>query len=880
MHYLVFKSKKNYELNKIFVSTLLFFCSFPLWAQINNASITGHAGTIKQAFELIESQTSYTIAYNQSKFDIQKKVTFEFTSIALTTALNMILKDTGFTYKINGNHIIITPVPKGKKENSKSESPKQTLRGTVTDEASGAPLPFVTVAILNSTYPQGTTTDSLGHFHLNNLPVGRYDLQISFVGYEPAVIRELLLTSAKEINCQVSLREQLVALDEVIVQAPVNKEQTLNAIALTGGRMVSMEEAGRYAGACDDPARLVTSFAGVAGNFSTNAIAVRGNSPQFLQWKLEGIEVPNPTHFADMTGIGGGIMSALSSQVMGNSDFFNGAFPAEYSNALSGVFDMSMRNGNNQKHEHTFQFGTLGIDFASEGPFSSKKQGSYIFNYRYSTTGLIKGVLNDLDLNYQDLSFKMNFPTRKSGTFSIWGIGLIDRTKFNREEDRNKWINYTERCTQDIKMAKAAGGINHKYQLKNNAYIKTSLGFTYSKNEMFTDVLNDKTNEIIPIISNNTKDYSFVFNSHLNKKFGPRHTNRTGIIVTALSYDMDIRMSPSPGLFEPMEKIVQGDGLNAIISPFSTSVIRLNEHFTANIGVTAQIFTLNDNFSIEPRAAIRWKPSSRNALSLAYGLHSRHEKLDYYYIKTQETGDKLVNKDLDFAKAHHLVLSYSHSFSPNINLKIEPYYQYLFDVPVEPGTSFSVINHNLYYLDRVLVNKGEGRNYGIDLTLERYLNKGYYYLLTGSVFKSEYCGGDGIWRDTRMARGYIFNALGGKEWMCGRHKQNIFSANLRLSFQGGDRYTPFDLAASEESKDVEYDETRAFSEQFPSLLSADLTLSYKINRKRVAHEFCIKLLNATGKTEQFYYTYNEKTNFVDKEELKMFLPNISYKIQF
>ena len=102
-----------------------------------------------------------------------------------------------------------------------------------------------------------------------------------------------------------------------------------------------------------------------------------------------------------------GLFSALSTQVMGDSDFLDGAFPSQYSNALSGVFDMQIRNGNNQKYEHTFQLGILGIDLASEGPISRKHGSSYIFNYRFSTTSLATG--NDMNLKYQDLSFKLNF---------------------------------------------------------------------------------------------------------------------------------------------------------------------------------------------------------------------------------------------------------------------------------------------------------------------------------------------------------------------------------------------------------------------------------------------------------------------------------------
>jgi len=380
------KRKLKLSFAKILMLLFVLFGTFSVTAQNARITITGRNIAIRQAFEQVEVQSKFTIAYNQTKFDAEKKITVNIQNESLEKALSEILKGTGFTFKINENHIIITPEKEKAKEKTSMTEPRQTIRGVVTDEASGAPISFVTIALLNTEPQQGTVTDSLGQFRFNKLPVGRYDIQASSIGYEPAVIREIQLNPAKESFCEVSLKERTQKIDEVVVRPTTNKEKPLNPMVLAGGRMLSVEEASRYAGGFDDPARLVSSFAGVAGNVSTNAISIRGNSPQFLQWKLEGVEIPNPTHFADMIGVGGGLFSALSSQVMGNSDFLNGAFIAEYSNALSGVFDMTMRNGNNEKYEHAFQFGLLGLDFASEGPLSRKNKSSYLFNYRYSTT--------------------------------------------------------------------------------------------------------------------------------------------------------------------------------------------------------------------------------------------------------------------------------------------------------------------------------------------------------------------------------------------------------------------------------------------------------------------------------------------------------------
>jgi len=765
-------------------------------------------------------------------------------------------------------------------QESSADSFKRAIRGVVTDVDSEAPIPFASVVVLNTSPQEGTITDSLGNFRIDDVRVGRYDIKVSCIGYKPAIIREILVTSAKEVYKEIKLKERLQDLDEIKVIANRNKERPLNPMALAGGRMISVEEANRYAGGFDDPARLVTSFAGVAGSPATNAIAIRGNSPQFLQWRLEGVEVPNPTHFSDMIGVGGGLFSGLSSQLLGNSDFFNGAFPAEYGNALSGVFDLSMRNGNNEHHEHTFQLGLLGLDFSSEGPLSRESGSSYIFNYRYSSAGLMGAFTENTGISYQDLAFKFHFPTRKAGTFSLWAIGLGDSNTTEALEEE-EWETFADRQKSETTMKKGAGGITHRYFFNDKSYVKSSLASTCSNNHPLVHQMDPANeNQYFPVVDMNSNNVDVVVSSYFNKKYSSLHTNRTGITVTKLLYDLDFSISPGFGLNEPMQKIAEGEGSATVWSAFSNSLFNLSEQLTATVGLHTQFFTLNNNWTLEPRLGLKWSPASKHAFALAYGLHSRRERLDYYYVEIPETGEKEVNKDLDLAMAHHFALAYTWHISQDVHLKIEPYYQHLYSVPVEPGSTFSIINHDEYYLDRQLVNTGKGKNYGVDLTLERYLKEGYYYMFTGSVFKSKYLGGDNVWRNTRLDRGYLFNLLSGKEWMWGSKKQNIFNANIRLSYHGGDRYTPIDEEESINSKEIIYDESQAYSQQFSPAFSTDIGISYKVNKAKVAHEFGLQVLNLTMGTGQHGYFYNEETNLIESQDVMSFLPNLSYKIHF
>lgn len=760
--------------------------------------------------------------------------------------------------------------------------PVQNIRGTVIDRASGHPMPDVTI-MLSDMPGTGTTTDERGQFVLPEIPVGRHNVQASFLGYEPGIFSEILVTSAKEVYLDISLKENVNELSEVVVRPQINKEQPLNKMAATGARMLSVEEASRYAGGLDDPARLVSSFAGVAANLSSNGISIHGNAPHLLQWKMEDVEIPNPNHFADISILGGGILSSLSSQVLGNSDFFTGAFPSEYGNAVSGVFDMKLRNGNNRKMENTFQVGILGIDVASEGPLSKNHQASYIFNYRYSTTGLLNSIYPGLDmggtLNYQDLNFKFNIPTRKAGTFAVWGTSLIDKYENDFEDNPLEWEHTRDNFQSTAKQYMAAGGISHRYFFPNNAMLKTTLAATYSGMNATEDAhAADHTVSPFTYQKNNTTNLTLT--SSYNRKFSARHTNQTGFTYTRLFYNMRLNLAP----FEtaPLNTLSKGKGQTDLISAYTSSSFGITDRLSVNAGLNSQVLTLNNSWTLEPRLGIKWAPTTKSSFALAYGLHSRMEKMDVYFVNSKSTGKESVNKNLDFTKAHHLMLTFGYKLSDNLLLKVEPYAQFLYDVPVIADSSYSVLNRREFYVEEALVNKGKGRNIGVDITLEQYLSRGFYYLVTASVFDSKYKGGDGVWHNTRFNRRFILNTLIGKEWMVGSKRQNILSANAKFTLQGGERYSPLDHAASlaHPDKEAQYDETRAYSEQYPVMFIANFTVSYKINRKKVAHEFAIKALNVTGTEEYYGYHYNLKNGVMERNGNSIPISNISYKLEF
>lgn len=753
----------------------------------------------------------------------------------------------------------------------------QKITGTVTESLSGLPIPQANI-IIEGRPDIGTVSDQDGNFTLGPIPVGRYSLKASFVGFEPVIIPELLVRSTKSTHISITMREKSGQLEEITVRPEVIKNKPLNNMALAGARMLSVEEASRYAGGMDDPARLVGSFAGVSPGMGNNGISVHGNAPSFLLWRLEDIEISAPNHFGNLTTLGGGLLSSLSSNVLGNSDFFTGAFPSEYSNGLSGVFDMKLRNGNTESYENTFQIGVLGIDVASEGPISRGNNSSYIFNYRYSTTGLLSRIgLLDMTFEYQDLNFKVNLPAGRRGNFALWGTALIDKVPAQKN-DPSEWEYMDDAKTSYLSQTTAAGGMTYSMVSPRSGTFKTTMAVTYDRQDAKEDMA--ISDEVYTPETDFVSEYkNYILNISHSKRYGQILTAKAGATYTVKNYGMCFRLAPQSG--SPVNTISEGDGQTSVVSGYISTLLRLSHRVSATLGVNSQYLMLNDNYTVEPRASVRINTSAGSYISMAYGLHSRMENADVYFVTDAENGD-YVNKELDLIKSHHLTLTYSQRISDNVSLKIEPYVQSLYDVPVIADSSYSILNRSTPYVSDKLVNDGEGLNYGVDLTLEKYMTRGFYYMISASAFDSKYRGGDGKWYNTRYNRRFIVNALAGKEFTFGKAGNRTLGLNVKLTCQGGDRYTPVDEEATmaDPFKKTVYDETLAYSRQFSPALLFNYTVSYRVSGKRLSREIAVKALNATGYKEYFGHEYNIKTGCIEPRRLKNSMINVIYRLEF
>ncbi|MBE9469292.1 MAG: TonB-dependent receptor [Bacteroidetes bacterium] len=757
----------------------------------------------------------------------------------------------------------------------------QTIKGKIIDNETQIGLPGATIVVLNSDPLQGTISDNNGYFRLNNVSVGRISLKISFLGYEDRYISDLSVNSGKEISLNIELKESFSKIDEVVIKAKSNKEEALNKMATLSARTFSVEDAQRFAGGMDDPSRLASTYAGVSpSTVDNNEIVIRGNAAKGILWRLEGMEIPAPNHLAGMFS-GGGVNTMFSSNMLANSDFLTGAFPSEYGNAISGVFDMKMRTGNVDKREYAFQIGSMGLDFSLEGPLQKNKRSSYLINYRYSTLGLLQNLMPQVTglPTYSDLSLKFNFPTKKYGNFSLWSINGIGNIANDLDKDTSSWVTNMESFKYDISYNLTASGINNRKILNNKTYLFTSVSFSateYTNKNVFFK----KTLQEIPLTNQNELNSNLSFTSYINRKFNSRHTNRTGFVISRLSYNFDVGNNTNVAENDLADFFVKNKGHANTYQFYSQSKYFLTKNLNINAGIHIMNFNINNEIIVEPRLGINWKITHKQTLSFAYGKHSRIEPLRIYLTKIPvgNTFEKL-NSSLNITKAHHFVLGYDIKLGKKTHLKIEPYFQYLYDVPVIADSSFSMRNYDSEtFFTNQLYNIGTGKNTGIDLTLEQFLFNGFYYMITASVYDSKYTGGDNKERDTRYNQNFVFNALSGKEWQLSNN--NTFGINGKLTIIGGKRQSPVNNEKSIQNEYVIYDYSRIYETQLPTNYYVDISLNYTINKAGYSQSIILQAKNILMQEESLGHAFNYKTNTVEPYGLTIIFPYISYKIQF
>lgn len=758
----------------------------------------------------------------------------------------------------------------------------QTIRGRVTDAQSANPVADALIEVADTNASAlSTRSDSKGYYQLDNVPAGRINIRVSATGYQPYTASNIIHQSGKETVLNIDIYESITEIKGGGVKVK-SKNSLNNSNISISAKAFDIEDTRRFAGSRNDPARMASNFAGVVGNNdSRNDIIIRGNSPQGLLWRMDGIDIPNPSHFGAM-GASGGPVTILNNNVLAKSDFITGAFPAMYGNALSGVFDLQMRNGNSSKHEYTGQIGFNGFEAGAEGPLSRKNKSSYLINYRYSTLALLQKAGFNFGTGtaipyYQDISFKLHFPFKKN-QLSIFGIGGKSNIHFESSNTSDS-TNLFSSATQDLKYNTSMGviGASYTWFLNKSMYIRTSAGYTYTGVQTIADSVGGNVRSAVYRDQSNASKW--LINSLYNYKISASKQLNVGINIQRLGFDF----SDSVKVNNRFRSLRNNQGYTNLIQGFASLKFRLSETSNLVAGIHYQRLTLNNTEAIEPRIGFNKQLSKNKKISLGTGLHSQIQNMQMYFLQTHNGNEiTYTNKALKFTKSAHIIGGYDYRINKRWQLKSEVYYQYVYQVPVTQYASFySAINEGTDFNTPgtdSLVNEGTGTNYGIELTIERIFSKGFYLLNTLSLYDSKYSGSNKIEKNTAFNGRFIYNMLAGKELKIGA--KNTIAFDTKVAIAGGRRFTPIDLANSQlNNKQIVFSE-QSFDKQFNTYFRLDFKVTYRRSGKKITQEWFLDIQNITNQQNVFIQSYDVlKKSVVTQYQLGLF-PNFNYRINF
>ncbi len=775
----------------------------------------------------------------------------------------------------------------------------QTIRGKILEKETQLPLQGATILITDTTLKKGSLSDEKGNFRISEVPVGKYSLKISYIGYNDKIL-DIQVTSAKEVLINVELEESFTETQEVVIEG-VKRGEVQNELAMVSTRSFDVAETERYAGSRGDPARMASNFAGVQGaDDSRNDIVVRGNSPLGVLYRVEGIDIPNPNHFS-VSGSTGGPVSILNNKVMGNSDFYTSAFPAEYGNATSAVFDIRLRNGNNEKREFSGQLGFLGTELAAEGPIK-KSKGSYLAVYRYSTLQLFRfmGIQIGTDAvpKYQDLTFKLHFPLKNQASLSIFSMGgnsSIDIKISEQKKPKEDFYGEDDR-DQYFRTRMGVLGANYQKILGSKTFMKSGLAISHERQNSIHDFIIrhlDTNQEWVVDSIYNLQRFSFNVNKltyllNFNSKITKNHILKYGFFVHQLFFNyQDSALVLDHSRYQKRWDYL-GSGL--LFQAFIQWKYRITENWSFTAGLHHQYFSVSNSVSwVEPRMGTKYQINEKSSFFAGLGLHSQTQPYYvYFYQKPQSDGTfKMENKNMGFTKSFHSVIGYERAFSATLRFKSELYYQYLFQVPVEVRPSpFSLTNMGSgfsRFFPNQLQNTGTGRNYGVEFTLEKFFNKTFYFLVTAALFDAKYKGSDGILRNTDFNGQYAANFLMGKEFKV--KQKNTLGIGIKTTTAGGRWYGFADTVQSALQRELVYLDSAFNSLQFRPYFRFDLRVNYRINTKKLTHEIALDLVNLFNTKNILGLTYspnplNPNSNPIRENYQLGFLPLFYYRVDF
>ena len=720
---------------------------------------------------------------------------------------------------------------------------------------------------------RATATDGQGEFVIPGLEPGLYTVRASSLGYATAVEAEIRVQSSRSTFVLIEVEARAVQLEGIVVEQgafSVPQEAPVSA------SLLSPAEVRRTPGGLQDISRSLLSLPGVIGGVDNrNDLLVRGGGPGENAYYLDGIRIPQINHFATQ-GATGGALGLINVDFIREAEFYRGAFPVRYPDALSSVLVIENRPGSSEGVRGDVTLGAAEAGVTLDGPMG--ENGNWLFSVRRSYLQFLFEVV-DLPIrpDYWDAQTRLEFNPTDRDRITFVGIGAIDN--FDIVEPDPGDIANEELSARIIDNDQRSGTIGGTWRrLVGDGLIR--LVASHSRTDYrFQDL--DPDDE--PVLTNRSiVDETPIRLEGEVRQWGVEWAG--GVRLARESLNADVFQAAVPGLpFD--EDLVFGSQVTSwnpggfVQGTFGLADDRAR--ITAGVRVD-DIGVLDSGLGVSPRLALSLRLAPRWTLALASGIH--HQSPDLLSVSVEEDGE-LVN--LGLSQIRNVQAAAGLTFEPDAvtRLSLEGFWKGYTDYPVlrdDPRVSLANLGGDYGFIGaEPLTSDGEGRAYGVELFGQRKLSGSLYALGAYTLSWSEFTGADGVFKpsawDVRHAVDLTAGYRLGDRWELG----------TRLRVLSGRPYTPFDEELSEE--------------QFPitgrgvpdwDLISSERTEAYLRLDVRAERRFefdgwngvvFLDLQNVTNRANGVGFLYSQDPAFPDNLrplEGTSFLPFFGFSVEW
>ena len=747
-----------------------------------------------------------------------------------------------------------------------AQAPNGAVSGTITDRNTQQPLVGVNIILLGTSL--GAATDAEGQFRIDSVPVGTYIAQVSYIGFTPIQVPDVVVRTGRVTQLVKSLEEAFFETEEVLVEGGVYFED--NDQNLTSVQNLSYEEVRRSAGAIGDVLRLTQALPGVAiTNDQRNDLVVRGGSPSENLVLVDQIEIPSLNHFGAQNTSGGPI-SILNTEFLDDASFFSGGFSSQYGNRLSSVLDISLREGGSDRLLTDIEMGIAGFGLITEGPLGDK--GSFMVSVRRSYLELLEDAIGLTAVpEYWNLNTKVVYQPSYKHTFSFIALGGIDDISFNVDPDD---LDDPSLENVDSDGWTIINGLNWEHLIGKNAYgtLTISDAIYHYGTEIFDEQLGNQ-------LTFKQDDTEGTTQLRYNLSVFPERLGdlRTGVDLKILRANYEL--TQPLGVLNPLVADTVRVNPVDLDENFSTTQFgsyvelspRLSPRLTLNMGLRYDYFEFIDASRVSPRVNVRYKLFERFNINASWGHYYQQPALIFLNADP-------INTDLDPMRADHYIAGLSFFPREDIRVTIEGYVKTYDDYPVSTeyptltlantGDDFGV-NSLLF----PLISEGSGQSIGFEMYAQKKLTDRFYGQVSYSYSETEHEALDGIRRKASFDVPHTFTILGG-------YKVGNWEFSGKYTYATGRPFTPYLEEASVAQNRAIFDLERINEGRAPDYQRLDIRVDYLVNFKTWSILTFLDVLNVYNRENIQQYIWNPKTRSRDIIPQYSLIPSVGFNVKF